>query len=568
MTRVSVEPEWVTPTADRGTVRRLSDTLGCSTVLATVLTNRGVRDPATADRQLDPTVDAIHLPAGLPDIEAAVERLSVAIDRTEDIAVFGDRDVDGITGCAILTTLLRNLGASPSLRVPGKWDGYGLSEDAVDDLAEQAHDLLVTVDCGTTAHDPIDRARATGLDVVVIDHHDPDEALPTVTACVNPRREDGQYPNPDLAAGALAWKVGQALLEHRDPRRIEDYHRQALPLAAVATVCDYMPLTLENRAIVQEGFDRLENCGLPGLVQSADHCDVGSMRDLRWSLVPLLNAAQEAESGDLMLDLLLAGDSDRIDELIDRLETYRAQRRRERAEQLAHLEACVAAQVDDPETTDIVFVETDRYVGGGPMSELSRRWHRPVITYRREESGISGGGRTEPDVDLLALYRACEDLLEEYWGHPGAAGFRVAPGAIDAFEDRVTAALRDRYDPAALRPTIDVDVMVDPTDLDREIVTELDRLGPFGTANDEPIVMVEEVTIVDGEWFGDENRHWKTRPAGTEDLTVIDWGGDTIAPVADPPFTCDIAGTLSIDEYANAVSLTPEAIRPLDGGAG
>lgn len=564
MIQVTVKSEWVRPKPDRGTVRRLADSLGCSTVLATVLVSRGFKEPTAAERALNPSVRAIHAPSVLPDMGGAVARLEAAVDRQDDVVVFSDRDVDGITGSAILTTLLRAFETSTTARAPGKWDGYGLSEDEVAELANQAVDLLVVVDCGTTAHDAIDRATATGMDVVVIDHHDPDETLPTVTACVNPRRSDSDYPNTDLAAGALAWKVGQELVETHDPLQIEDYHRQALPLAAVATLGDFMPLTLENRAIVREGFSRLEESDFPGLVRTADHCGVDSMRDIGWSLVPLLNAAQEAESGELMLELLLARDTDRIDDLIDRLEAYRAQRSRQRAERQAHLDECVDAQVDT-NNADVFFVETDRYVGGGPMSQVSKRWHRPVITYRRADSGYKGGGRTAPDIDLLALYEACDDLLETYWGHPGAAGFRVAEEQLEPFKQQLTETLRVRYDPAELRPTVDVDATVESTDINAATVEELDRLGPFGTNHDQPIVLIEDVDIVNWEWFGDDGRHWKGRPAATDDFTIIDWNGDTIETVDDLPNTCDIAGTPSIDDYERTVVVTLEAIRTVDG---
>lgn len=301
MNEVPVEPEWVDPAVGASTVRHLAAGLECSPVLAGVLASRGYTDPTAAERVLDPSPAAIHPPGGLPDVDIAVERLGAALDRGEPIAVFGDRDVDGATGTAVLTRLSREFGATPTVRIPGKWDGYGLGSADVAALADAGAELLLTVDCGTTAVAAIDEATDAGIDVLVVDHHDPDDALPDATACVNPRRADSTYANPDLAAGALAWKVGQALIERRDPLAIETYHAWALPLAAVATCGDYMRLTPENRAIVREGVGRLADCPLPGLAQMAIHCGVESASDVRWSFVPLLNAAQEAESGELML---------------------------------------------------------------------------------------------------------------------------------------------------------------------------------------------------------------------------------------------------------------------------
>lgn len=557
---MTVEPEWVTPDPDPGAIERLAESLDCSSVLASVLVNRGITEPREADRVLDPTTDAIHPPDDLPDIDSAVDELEAAVEDDCVIGLFSDRDVDGITGATILSTLLEELDADPLTRVPGKYDGYGLDEDSVTAFSEQGVDLLVAVDCGTTAHDAIERAAAEGITVVVVDHHDPDDALPPVAACVNPRRGDSEYPNSDLAAGALAWKVGQALVERAFPLEIDRYHRNALPLAVVATLGDYMPLTIENRAIVREGFARLDESDLPGLVETADHCGVSSMRDIGWSLVPLLNAGQEAESGELMLQLLRAQDTDEIDDLLDRFESFREERREQRAERLAHLEECIDTQID-PETADVLFVETDRYVGGGAMSEVSSRWHRPIVTYRANDSGYKGGGRSTPDVDLLELYGSCEDLLESYWGHPGAAGFRVDRENLEPFRDRLIATLRERYDVAELRPTLDFDAIVEPSELDTSTAQELQQLGPFGTDNDEPLVLLEGVDIVEWEWFGDDDSHWKGHPEGTADFSVVDWNADTIDVSADEPPTCDIAGTLSVNNWDGTVTVNLEAVR-------
>jgi single-stranded-DNA-specific exonuclease len=558
---VTVEPEWVQPTPDSSDVRRLASELECSTVLARVLVSRGYTEPSIARDALDPSVDAIVHPSALPDLQAAVARLASAVDGDESIGLFADRDVDGITGCAILQTLLEDHGANVRRQVPGKYDGYGIDEPAVEDFVDAGVDLLVAVDCGTTAYDAIERARSAGIDVVVIDHHDPDNALPETTACVNPRCADSEYPNPDLAAGALAWKVGQAFVEERDPGHLQGYHRRALPLAAIATLGDHMALTVENRAIVREGFSRLQDCDLPGVVQTAGHCDVETTRDVGWSLVPLLNAAQEDASGEFMLELLLARDRDRIDAKIDQLEDYREDRRRQRAERLAHLETCIDEQID-PEHEPVIFVQTEEYVGGGAMSELSSRWYKPIVTYRPHDDGFRGGARTKPDVDLLELYGECDDLLDEYWGHPGAAGFRIPEANLEAFESRFTDGLTERYDVAELRPTLDVDVTVDPGDLDRSVVSEIERFGPYGSNHDEPIVLLEAVELADTQWFGADDAHWKGRPADADDIVCIDWNGDEVSALDLDRGPVDVAGTLGIDDYDDWVRVTVEAMRP------
>jgi single-stranded-DNA-specific exonuclease len=553
---MTVEPEWVHPSPDPASVRRLVEALDCSNVLASVLATRGVTDPDEAAQWLSPSTEAIHDPGGLPDLESAVDRLDSAVTAGESVLVYADRDVDGVTGCAALRPLLSDLGASVDSHVPGKYEGYGLDADILADHTAAGTDLVVAVDCGTTAKDAIDTAVDAGTDVVVVDHHDPDDRLPAATACVNPRRADSSYPNSDLAAGALAWKVGQALLTTHDPVRIESYHQRTLPLAAVATVGDYMPLTLENRAIVREGFDRLPDSGLPGLERTAEHCDVDSLRDLGWSLIPLLNAAQEADSGHVMLDVLLARDRQQVDTLIEQLEDYREDRRQERAERMAHLQACFDSQVD-PEDPAYV-VRTDDYVGGAAMNDLSQEWYRPVFTYRRKNDRYKGGARSAPAVDLLEVLASCEDLLDDYWGHPGAAGFEMDLNEPAPFEQRVTEVITNNYDVEAFRPTLDIDAVLEPNALHVGNVEEIEALAPFGTDHDEPLVLVEGVEFDEFDQFGNGDDHWKGHPVEGE-FEVLDWGGETL-PAVEAGRAYDVAGSLSEDGWSGGVILDVEGV--------
>jgi len=449
--------------------------------------------------------------------------------------------------------------------VPGKWDDYGLPAEVVDELAAKGYDLLVTVDCGTTAADEIDRARRAGLDVLVTDHHHPDDGLLKAVPCVNPRREDSEYPNEGLAGGAVAFKVGQALVQSYAPRRIEDYHRRALPLAAIATLGDHMPLTVENRAIVREGFERLSHCGLPGLTQTAAHCGVESMQDVSWSLVPLLNAAQEDESGELMLNLLLTADRDVIITVIDQLEDYRAERRHQQEAREKHLRECFEAQVN-PYDEDLFVIETEEYVGGIAMSRLSEEWGCPVITYRRKKGHYTGGGRSDPDVDFLELYEDHHDLLHDYWGHPGAAGFRISATHLEEFIDEVRASIRARHDPEGLQPTLEIHSRLQPDHINKSLVDELDQLRPFGNGNPEPVFLVKPVEIHDYRLFGDGNQHCKLIPADSGSFTVIDWEGALRVEEHSFPGVFDVAGTLGMDSFEDIPAVTVSDYRAIDSG--
>ena len=565
---MAIEREWVVRSPDRGAVDRLIDEIGCSPAMATVLANRGFVDPDEARRALRPTATAIHHPSALPDGDRVVDRIERALDDGEPIGVFADRDVDGVSGAAALVPLFERLGATVSVRIPGKWDGYGLSTEAVDVFADRGVSLLVAVDCGTTAHEPIERAVSLGIDVAVVDHHRPEESMPQAVGIVNPRREDSTYPQESLAAGALAWKVGQLLIERRTPERIGTYHRRTLPLAAIATLGDYMPLTVENRAIVREGYDRLFDCEIPGLVALARHCEVETIRDLGWSLVPLLNAGQEDESGTFTLDFLLDDRSARVRQTIDRLEEYRDHRRAERRDRREYLDRRVA-ETFDLDRDAIVFVETDRWVGGGPMSGIARDLGRPVVTYREHQDGYRGGGRSGSTVDLLELYAECNDLLDDWWGHPGAAGFRIAEANVDPFGRRLDELIRDRFDPEELVPSVEADVVIEPEAVTSQLLEELDDLRPFGSDNEEPTVLLDSVAFEACTWFGEDDAHCRLEPEEDGPSSVgpsfVVWNGRETFDESTVPGRLDVLGTLALDRFANRPAVYVDDWRPASG---
>lgn len=542
--------EWVLAEPDDQTVDQLTREIDCHSSMAQVLAAQGYTDPTEAKTALDPSLSNFHMPDALPDISRARDRLESALTGDEHIAVYADRDVDGISGAAILVGLLDDLDASVTHHIPGKYDGYGFHMETVEQLAKANTDLIVTVDCGTTAHEEIQHARSSGIDVIVTDHHHPEETLPPAVACVNPRREDSPYAHENLAGGAVAFKLGHAIVDSYAPHLLQEYLQLALPLTAMATLGDYMPLNLENRALVSEGYDRFYESGLTGLTVTAEHVGVESMRDIGWSLVPLLNAAEEDESGDLMLDLLLASDTDAISEKIATIEGYREKRREERAEQLDHLRECFAEQVEPPDG-GIIIVETREYVGGYAMSQLSSEWGRPVITYREKNDRYQGGGRTDPDIDLVELFEACEDRLESLWGHPGAAGFEVTSEHLDGFFDQLREEFKRRYDQEDLRPSIDIVGRLEPDSLTQSFVNEIERLRPFGNGNPEPVFLMEDIELVSYETFGDDGVHCRLEPAEHDGFGVLYWNGAEEFGKAKPPGIYDVVGNVGYDSYRN-----------------
>lgn len=558
----STESTWIRPEIDATAVNRFADELGCPEAIAAILHSRGLDSPEDARQFLHPTLEDCYDPFDLPDIDPAVDRLHSAIAHQESILVFADRDIDGVSGAGILVTLLEDYNAEVDYLIPDKYDGYGLSEDHIDEAASRGTDLVVTVDAGTTAHDPIDRATSTGIDVIVTDHHVPEEGLPHARSIVNPSRNDSDYPNPDLAGGAVAYKLGEAFLQRHDDDTLDEFRRFGLPLAALATLGDYRDLTIENRAIVREGFERLDTCQLPGLLQTAEHVGVSTMKDLGWSLIPLLNAAQEDRAGEFMLEVMLDHGNWQTD--IETLETYRQQRREQRQEQREHLEECVRQQCN-PHEDAIFIIETEQYTGSSAMHAISEQWGKPVVTYRPKNGHYQGGGRSDPDVDFVELFEACSEWLDDYWGHPGAAGFRVSSDNLEPFRERLRTVFSERYDTEDLGPTLEIDAVLEPTEIDNSLPDQLQALAPFGNGNPEPMICVPGVKIIECETFGNNDAHLKLLPNDGLGFSAISWNGSDAFEGIEVPVSLDIVGTIESDDFAGQPRIVIEDLRRAEG---
>ena len=547
---------WRIAHVDESTVERIATALDCHPAIARILAVREFDDPDTAGVAYGPTLDCCHDPTGLPDIDAALDRLSRALDWDETITVYGDRDLDGIAGTALLLTLFKDLGATVGYHIPRKFDGHGLHEEAIERIASRDTDLIVSVDCGTDDEAAIDRACTQGVDVIVTDHHPPSSELEV--PFVNPRQSSSRYPNGALAGAGIALKLGQALLASRSITD-DGFAAYAYPLAGIATVADRAPMTLENRAIVHAGYDRLADCPFDSLRAIADRCSLGSIRDLGWELSPLLNAAREATDGHLMIGTLFEREPERIDARIERLHTLREERQDRRREWIATLEREVTDQVDlrhDP----ILIVETDGYVGTGPLIDLSERTCRPVLCYYRRYDGTYRGSVVSAvDVDVRALVDAHEQRLLDQWGHPRVAGFEVAADRLEGVLVGITTLFEQRYEAGDLEPRIDIDCVLETHEIGR-VLAELEPLRPFGPGYPEPIVLIEAVDAYGIERFGRGDRHIRLR-TDTDAVSFIDWNGHALSD--DPPTPLDVTGTIGWKQNTDRPEVAIEAVRPV-----
>src|SRR5215213_4256626 len=480
---------WACRPYDVALAERLAAGLGVSRPVGAILARRGFADVDEALRFV--AADVRHDAATLPGAPAAAALIAGHLQRGSRIAVFGDYDVDGVCSTAIVIRTLRALGGDPVWELPSRFDdGYGLSTIAVERLAARGVDLLVTVDCGITAVEQVAAARAAGLDVVVTDHHRPGDALPDCVL-VHPALAPA-YACPELCAAGVALKLIEALHSAMggDPAAAEEH----LDLAALATVCDLVPLHDENRRIVREGLVAVARTSKPGLralmeVTGVEPAEL-TEQALGFRLGPRINAAGRMKRADAALELLLTEDTARAGEVARELDLINGDRQLAEARILQAAEAAAEPQA----AQGAIVVAGEGWhpgVVGIVASRLVERWRRPCVAIALDEDGSGrGSGRSISAYDLHAGLAACAGHLTRFGGHRMAAGVELAPGALEPFRRALAAHAGAALAPEDLIPTERVDAIVPGGVLGLELADELERLRPFGMGNPQPTLLV------------------------------------------------------------------------------
>ncbi len=491
---------------DEAAAGALAGELRLSAMAARLLVQRGVTTPEAALRFLNPTLDHLHDPSLLTDLDVGVERIRAAIARGERIAVHGDYDVDGITSTVMLRRLLELLGGRVVHHIPERLrDGYGLQPEAIDTLAGRDVRVVVSVDCGIRSRAAAERARALDIDLIITDHHEPEATLPRALAVINPRRPDCRYPDKDLAGVGVALKLVQALCA-RSGRTA--WLPGFVKLAAIGTLADVVPLRGENRVIAKLGLERLSTgpntVGLQALIEASGLAGrkIGS-EDVAFRLAPRVNAAGRMSTPDLATRLLLAtrgDDAAEVQSLAESLDAENARRRNEEATIVADARRRIVA---DPAigAQNILVVWADgwhRGVIGIVASKLVDAFARPAIVLSVDGERAYGSGRSIPGFDLLAALEQCADLCVRLGGHRHAVGMVLETEHLDAFRARLVAYANDRLGPDDLRPTLTVDGSLPLSAIGETLIGDLNALEPFGAGNRRPIFHATPVEIVDG----------------------------------------------------------------------
>ena len=484
---------------------------GLPPLLAGLLAARGVVRPEEARRLLSPGREPIPDPMLLKDMDRAVRRVRLALDREELIAVYGDYDVDGITATCLLTQFLTARDGHIIPYIPSRLgEGYGLNPEAVHALSEQGVDLIITVDCGITAVEETALANSLGIDVVITDHHACKEELPPAAAVVDPHRPDCPYPFKGLAGVGVALMLALAVA---GPEERQAVFNEFCDLAAVGTVADVMPMTGANRAIVGLGLQRLDpprRLGFASLIRYAGLEDkpVTSVA-VGYTLAPRINASGRMGMAEVAVELFLTRDPARADGLAAQLCELNRERQGIEGD---IFQQCVQRLEEEPQEGAIVLAGSQWHQGvvGIVASRLAEKYACPCFMICLDGGIGKGSCRSWGDINLFELLSSCSPLLENFGGHTLAAGFTVKEENIPALALALRRAVAESCNGQALPSVLEVDMAVSPQHLTVEAVEALDRLEPCGTGNPRPVFLLQGAQVHTMSQVG-RGRHLKLK---------------------------------------------------------
>jgi single-stranded-DNA-specific exonuclease len=491
---------------DESQTSALAAELNLHPTVARLLCLRGLGDPDIAARFLSPSLEHLHDPFRLADMQRAVERLEQALARKERIAIHGDYDVDGITSTVILRRALELLGGDVVHFIPERLkDGYGLQPSAIERLHADGVGLVVSVDCGIRGTDAALKARQLGVDLIITDHHEPEGELPGAYAVINPKRHDCSYPDKHLAGVGVALKVVQSLCQRAGRRK---WLPAFVKVAAIGTLADVVPLVGENRVIARLGLGSLtagpHTVGLRALLEASGLA--GKTIDsyqVAFMLAPRVNAAGRMSTPDIATRLLLATNEAMGEEaraLAQQLNDENLRRQQEEAELVAQARKAIET---DPAVGahNVLVVGGDgwhRGVIGIAASKLVDTYHKPSIVLSIDGDVAHGSCRSIPDFDMLGALERCADLFLRFGGHKQAAGLTMEAARVPEFRARINAWADEVLNPDQLMPRLRIDAPLHLKGITYDLVRGLDSLGPFGMGNPRPVFHATPVEVVDG----------------------------------------------------------------------
>ncbi|MBO5059881.1 MAG: single-stranded-DNA-specific exonuclease RecJ [Clostridia bacterium] len=541
-------------------IDRFAATYKVPPAIAVIMMNRGITSEQVVGSYMKKSLESIHNPFLLCDMEEATERILRAVENKEKTVIYGDYDVDGITATATLYKFLKNIGANVSYYIPDRFsEGYGINIMAVNKLARQGVGLMITVDCGITAVGEVEFAKTQGMDIVITDHHTCREELPKAVAVINPKRADSTYPFDGLAGVGVAFKLVLALAIKLGMSTKEVFLEYA-DMVAIGTVADVVPLLDENRIIVDKGIKAIQstkNKGVNALIKA-----VGLSRRtldstmISFSLAPRLNVAGRLESAKIAVELMICEDEERAREIAEYLNETNC--KRQEIEKNIYDDAIELVSSFEKEQLVYVLAGEGWHHGviGIVASRLCEKLYRPCVLISKEGGKGKGSGRSVEEVNLFEVLSDSEEILTAFGGHTMAAGLTVSVDRIDELRERVNAYVKKNIDVSTLVPKLKIDCNLESSSININAAKMIAKLEPFGEGNENPVFSAHGMRILSVSTMGPDSKHLRLRLTdGKETYNAVGFNMGEFCDEFNPSDVVSIAFNMNINIYQGSENL-------------
>lgn len=482
----------------RDQVEGLSRSINTNPYLTGILIQRGIKDFDSAKKYFRPTLEDLHDPFLMKDMDKAVKRLKAALDKEERILIYGDYDVDGTTAVSLVYCYLRKFYPGCDVYIPDRYaEGYGVSLAGVEYAAANDYTLIIALDCGIKSSDLVRLAEHKGIDFIICDHHLPGGSIPDAVAVLDPKRDDCSYPCGELSGCGLGFKLMQAFArKHRNEEEVFEY----LDLVAVSIASDIVPIVDENRVLAYFGLKKLNENPMPGLKALKEISGIRNELDVSgvvFTLGPRINAAGRVAHASAAVDLLIAQTEEEAAALAEKL-NLKNETRKEFDTSITE-EALAMIELNDRTRTSkstVLFKNSwHKGVIGIVAARCIEKFYRPTIILTESNNKITGSARSVHGFDLYQAILSCSDLLEKFGGHKYAAGLTLDASNLEAFQERFEEVVSSTITTEMMTPVIDIDYTIPLKAVNSKFLNVLKQMGPFGPENPQPVFVAENVFV-------------------------------------------------------------------------
>lgn len=539
---------------------RLQEALNIHPTLCRLLVQRGIHTFEAARDFFRPSLEKMHSPWLMKDMDKAVHRIRTAIGQNEKILVFGDYDVDGTTAVASMYSFLKKMSSPGSIDfyIPNRYkEGYGVSKAGIDFANDNEYTLIISLDCGIKSVDLIAYARTLGIDFIVCDHHLPDDELPEAVAILNPKQPDCAYPYKELCGCGVGFKLMMALAESFE-LPAESY-LEYIDLCAVAIAADIVDMTGENRILAYHGLKKINenpSTGIAAIIKQAGLKSALNITNVVFMIAPRVNAAGRMDDARMAVQLFIEQDPNQADLLAANLNAHNTDRKE--ADSSITEEALVMIEQDPSfkhRKSSVVYAEHwHKGVVGIVASRLIEHHYRPTVVLTRNGDRITGSARSVAGFNLYEAIHACREHLTAYGGHFAAAGLSLMPEHISSFSEMFDRVVSETIDPNLLIPEITIDAAITLPDISMNMYNILQQMEPFGPGNMRPTFVVKRVSSTQATVL--KEKHLRVSiPVNTKQLTAIGFNMAQHISTVQPGNEFDMVFHIDINEWNGKVSL-------------